>query len=315
MKKQKELNWAINSTILILIWHDTCTFALIIRGKNSLSCRGLQRFCSNFTGKERDEETGYGYFGARYMDHELMTMWLSVDPMADKYPSISPYAYCAWNPVRLVDPDGREIILPSGRQYEALMDVSELDVNDAAVANALNAICKSDEGLLMMDELCNSCNSIFIDLTDEEETGCLLRGKKDAYYDTEGNKPGTGDINVNIWWNSDNPAMLPTLDGMKANATYDLLDEICHAYDAVTGYATKELFGDNWEKSEYQAVYRSNVVRHQLKDYNYRTKYYVNQDGSMPGPTMADKFGFYRPFWYPRASTDNNISIESQMER
>ena len=62
-----------------------------------------------FTGKERDEETGYGYFGARYMDHELMTMWLSVDPMADKYPSISPYAYCAWNPVKLVDPDGREV--------------------------------------------------------------------------------------------------------------------------------------------------------------------------------------------------------------
>ena len=61
-----------------------------------------------FTGKERDEETGYGYFGARYMDHELTTMWLSVDPMADKYPSISPYAYCAWNPVRLVDPNGNE---------------------------------------------------------------------------------------------------------------------------------------------------------------------------------------------------------------
>ena len=64
---------------------------------------------SIFTGKERDEETGYGYFGARYMDHEQMTMWLSVDPMADKYPSISPYAYCAWNPVKLVDPDGEEI--------------------------------------------------------------------------------------------------------------------------------------------------------------------------------------------------------------
>ena len=62
-----------------------------------------------FTGKEKDEETGYGYFGARYMDHELMTMWLSVDPMSDKYPSISPYAYCAWNPVKLVDPDGRDI--------------------------------------------------------------------------------------------------------------------------------------------------------------------------------------------------------------
>lgn len=62
-----------------------------------------------FTGKERDEETGYGYFGARYMDHELTTMWLGVDPLADKYPNISPYAYCAWNPVKLVDPDGRDI--------------------------------------------------------------------------------------------------------------------------------------------------------------------------------------------------------------
>ncbi len=36
-------------------------------------------------------------------------MWLSVDPMADKYPSLSPYNYCAWNPVKLVDPDGRDI--------------------------------------------------------------------------------------------------------------------------------------------------------------------------------------------------------------
>jgi hypothetical protein len=38
-----------------------------------------------------------------------MTGWLSVDPMADKYPNISPYAYCAWNPVKLVDPDGKRI--------------------------------------------------------------------------------------------------------------------------------------------------------------------------------------------------------------
>ena len=63
----------------------------------------------SFTGKERDKETGYGYFGARYMDHELMTMWLSVDPLSDKYPNISPYAYCAWNPVKLVDPDGEDM--------------------------------------------------------------------------------------------------------------------------------------------------------------------------------------------------------------
>ena len=60
----------------------------------------------SFTGKERDSETGFSYFGARYYDSDLMTGWLSVDPMADKYPSLSPYAYCGWNPIRLVDPDG-----------------------------------------------------------------------------------------------------------------------------------------------------------------------------------------------------------------
>jgi RHS repeat-associated protein len=61
-----------------------------------------------FTGKERDTETGFDYFGARYYASDL-SVWLSVDPMAGKYPGMSAYMYCAGNPVVLVDPDGREI--------------------------------------------------------------------------------------------------------------------------------------------------------------------------------------------------------------
>lgn len=53
---------------------------------------------SSFSGKERDEETGYGYFGARYMDHELMTMWLNVDPMADDDQDVTAYNYCGQSP-------------------------------------------------------------------------------------------------------------------------------------------------------------------------------------------------------------------------
>jgi len=60
-----------------------------------------------FTGKERDWETGYYAFGARYLWSDAGT-WLSVDPLADKYPGISAYAYCGWNPVKYVDPDGRD---------------------------------------------------------------------------------------------------------------------------------------------------------------------------------------------------------------
>ncbi len=62
-----------------------------------------------FAAKERDEETGYDYFGARYYDSDL-SQWLSVDPMAGEYPSISPYAYCANNPIKFIDPDGNRII-------------------------------------------------------------------------------------------------------------------------------------------------------------------------------------------------------------
>ena len=46
------------------------------------------------------------------MDYELMTMWLGVDPLMDKYPSISSYAYCAWNPIKLTDSDGQFPRLP-----------------------------------------------------------------------------------------------------------------------------------------------------------------------------------------------------------
>ena len=41
--------------------------------------------------------------------HPTLSIWLSVDPMADKYPGVSPYVYCGNNPIRLVDPDGRDI--------------------------------------------------------------------------------------------------------------------------------------------------------------------------------------------------------------
>lgn len=62
-----------------------------------------------FTGKELDSETGLGlyYFGARYYDPAI-GRWLSVDPMADKYPFLSPYNYVANNPLNIIDPDGRD---------------------------------------------------------------------------------------------------------------------------------------------------------------------------------------------------------------
>jgi hypothetical protein len=41
------------------------------------------------------------------LNSPIYAIWLSVDPLSDKYPYISPYAYCENNPVKYVDPDGR----------------------------------------------------------------------------------------------------------------------------------------------------------------------------------------------------------------
>ena len=59
-----------------------------------------------FTGKERDWETGYDYFGARFY-WSADGIFTTADSLADKYPNVTPYLYCNGNPIMLVDPDGR----------------------------------------------------------------------------------------------------------------------------------------------------------------------------------------------------------------
>ena len=60
-----------------------------------------------FNGKELDEETGLYYYGARYMQ-PVASVWYGVDPLTEKYASVSGYTYCLGNPIKLVDTDGEK---------------------------------------------------------------------------------------------------------------------------------------------------------------------------------------------------------------
>ncbi|MEX2597319.1 MAG: RHS repeat-associated core domain-containing protein, partial [Salibacteraceae bacterium] len=69
-------------------------------------------YAFGFNGMERDDEvkgTGNSYdFGARIQDPRL-GKWLSLDPLASKYPGMSPYNFGANNPIFFIDHDGRDI--------------------------------------------------------------------------------------------------------------------------------------------------------------------------------------------------------------
>ena len=90
---------------------------------------GLDKLPFRFTGKEMDEETGLYYYGARYLDPKY-SRWLSGDPALGEYipaagadtsklagmggvyntVNLHLYHYAGNNPVKYMDPTGRDII-------------------------------------------------------------------------------------------------------------------------------------------------------------------------------------------------------------
>ena len=72
-----------------------------------------------YGGKELDRTNGLDMydFHARHYD-PIVPHFITMDELCEKYPSISPYAYCAGNPIRYVDPDGRKVIFAANQTDE-----------------------------------------------------------------------------------------------------------------------------------------------------------------------------------------------------
>lgn len=68
-----------------------------------------------YSSKELERENGLDWydFSARMYD-PMLPLTTTQDPLAEKYYSISPYAWCAGNPIRFVDPSGMDILNGDG---------------------------------------------------------------------------------------------------------------------------------------------------------------------------------------------------------
>ena len=65
-----------------------------------------------YNGKEFDTKKGLNWYdyGARYYDAAL-GRFTTVDPSSENYYAFNPYSYCVNNPIKYIDPDGKDFII------------------------------------------------------------------------------------------------------------------------------------------------------------------------------------------------------------
>ena len=106
-----------------------------------------------YNGKELDRMHGlntYDYGARQYFS--ILGRWDRIDPLCEKYYSVSPYAYCGGNPVRFIDPNGKwkwdvnGNLISEGRDNEYTLSdflntsVMEIDYAAPVVHNTKEAV-------------------------------------------------------------------------------------------------------------------------------------------------------------------------------
>jgi RHS repeat-associated protein len=178
-----------------------------------------------FTEKERDAESSYDYFGARYYNNKL-GVWLSVDPLADKYPGFSPFNYCVNNPIRLLDRKGLapELYLTGEDKNKDINALKEFAGNDG------DRISSDDNGRIKFNLKgyktgSNEGLDLLIKIDGAEEKIGFAISEKEPVLVTEGSNKAvvSSTLNASIQPRTEtNPGAKPITKGMQGEVLVSL---------------------------------------------------------------------------------------------
>jgi RHS repeat-associated protein len=161
-----------------------------------------------FNSKEKDEETGLHYYGARYYQSKL-SVWMSVDPLAHE--TLEPYVFTGNNALTFVDPDGRAIdvryLLLADNKYgndvtkNVIADLEEITGLTITVSDkGLLEYAKDENGLAIVDESVNSSearNMLTSAIDNEKETLLVYDVKNGSQADHGGLRMGLDNNQIN----------------------------------------------------------------------------------------------------------------------
>ncbi len=106
-----------------------------------------------FTGKE-DQGPDFGLaltdFGARLYSPPLRR-WLTPDPLGEKYYDISPYTYCAGDPVNLVDEDGEKIVVKGSVPFKNKVYAAINYLTEKEVSKSIDYIAMLEESYIIVE--------------------------------------------------------------------------------------------------------------------------------------------------------------------
>lgn len=230
----------------------------------------VQRY--KYNGKELERLLALDWYdyGARWYD-PVLARWHAVDPLAEKYPDISPYVYCNNNAVNAVDPDGRKIVIVGDRQQRisVLGQLQKLTNDKLGVRRSDGMVVILSRGTRNLDRKLVSGTRLVSELINHERSMNIIQDteeshERDRYRMDALNGKGT---DVYVYYNMrQNPTVLtrnPETGKIQEEAIPShivLGHELIHGHRSMNGravsiekkseYTYKDERGVTWKTSE-----------------------------------------------------------------